>query len=64
MFPYAPSVMPRANTYELKSQISSQNQTSVVYFTTCINRGFAPNKKMRDTRALKKFLKVYAKKLM
>lgn len=62
MFPYAPSVMPRANTYELKSQISSQNQTSVVYFTTCINRGFAPNKKMRDTRALQEVFESLCKK--
>ncbi|BCX79021.1 FAD-binding and (Fe-S)-binding domain-containing protein [Campylobacter sp. 19-13652] len=49
--PYAPEVMPSANKYALKSR-ENGGAKRVIYFSTCINRAFAPNPSFEDTRSL------------
>ena len=51
--PYIPHSLPRANTYRLESKDSNaQSQVAIIYFSTCINRSFAPQSSLKDTRAL------------
>ena len=55
--PYIPRSLPRANAYKLESKLDStsnaqSSQVSVIYFSTCINRSFAPQSSLKDTRAL------------
>ena len=51
--PYIPSSLPRANAYRLESKDSNaQSQVAIIYFSTCINRSFAPQSSLKDTRAL------------
>ncbi|KAA8710966.1 FAD-binding and (Fe-S)-binding domain-containing protein [Helicobacter canis] len=51
--PYIPRSLPRANAYRLESKDSNaQSQVAVIYFSTCINRTFAPQSSLKDTRAL------------
>lgn len=51
--PYIPHSLPRANAYRLESKDSNaQSQVAIIYFSTCINRSFAPQSSLKDTRAL------------
>ncbi len=69
--PYMPSTLPQANTYALKSKAikadskdkkKAQKIEKVIYFTTCINRTFAPNKKALDKRSLQEVFESVCKK--
>lgn len=65
--PYIPSSLPRANTYRLESKLDStsnakSSQVSVIYFSTCINRSFAPQSSLKDTRALQEVFESLCKK--
>ncbi|TLD79818.1 FAD-binding protein [Helicobacter sp. MIT 05-5293] len=50
--PIVPTFMPKPNTYMLESKTSPENKSSVIYFSTCINRMFAPSVKMPDKRPI------------
>lgn len=51
--PYIPNALPRANTYKLATKdFTTESQVAVIYFSTCINRAFAPQSSLKDTRAL------------
>lgn len=51
--PYIPHSLPRANAYRLESKDSNaQSQVAIIYFSTCINRSFAPQSSLKDTRSL------------
>lgn len=51
--PYIPRSLPSANAYRLESKDSNaQSQVAIIYFSTCINRSFAPQSSLKDTRAL------------
>lgn len=50
--PIIPTFMPKPNTYALQSKISPDHTSSVIYFSTCINRMFAPSVKMPDKRPI------------
>ncbi|BDB65533.1 hypothetical protein T36_2012 [Helicobacter cinaedi] len=51
--PYIPHSLPRVNAYRLESKDSNaQSQVAIIYFSTCINRSFAPQSSLKDTRAL------------
>lgn len=61
--PYIPRSLPRANTYQLESKDSkAQSQVAVIYFSTCINRSFAPQSSLKDTRALQEVFESLCKK--
>lgn len=61
--PYIPRSLPRANTYQLESKDSkAQSQVAVIYFSTCINRSFAPPSHLQDTRALQEVFESLCKK--
>ncbi|STP13624.1 FAD-binding and (Fe-S)-binding domain-containing protein [Helicobacter cinaedi] len=65
--PYIPHSLPRANTYRLESKLDStsnakSSQISVIYFSTCINRSFAPQSSLKDTRALQEVFESLCKK--
>ncbi|CRF49480.1 Predicted D-lactate dehydrogenase, Fe-S protein, FAD/FMN-containing [Helicobacter heilmannii] len=47
--PLVSNYMPRKNKFQLTSKPATQ---SVLYFSTCINRAFAPSKLMPDQRSL------------
>ncbi|MGX3098157.1 FAD-binding and (Fe-S)-binding domain-containing protein [Helicobacter sp. 23-1046] len=49
--PFTPPFMPRANGYTLTNK-GENLPDKVVYFTSCMNRIFAPNAKQRDKRPL------------
>lgn len=49
--PIAPIFMPNLNHYKLQSKLFS-NPQKVIYFTSCLNRIFAPNEKARDQRSI------------
>lgn len=61
--PYIPHSMPRVNAYKLESKDSkTESQVSVIYFSTCINRAFAPQSSLKDTRALQEVFESLCKK--
>lgn len=65
--PYIPRSLPRANAYKLESKLDStsnaqSSQVSVIYFSTCINRSFAPQSSLKDTRALQEVFESLCKK--
>ena len=61
--PYIPHSLPRANTYRLESKDSNaQSQVAIIYFSTCINRSFAPQSSLKDTRALQEVFESLCKK--
>lgn len=65
--PYVPHSLPRANTYKLESKLDSTNnqkssQVTVIYFSTCINRTFAPQSNLKDHRPLQAVLESLCKK--
>lgn len=65
--PYIPRSLPRANAYKLESKLVStsdaqSSQISVIYFSTCINRSFAPPSHLQDTRALQEVFESLCKK--
>ena len=61
--PYIPSSLPRANAYKLESKDSNaQSQVAIIYFSTCINRSFAPQSSLKDTRALQEVFESLCKK--
>ena len=61
--PYIPSSLPRANPYKLESKDSNaQSQVAIIYFSTCINRSFAPQSSLKDTRALQEVFESLCKK--
>lgn len=59
--PVTRKYMPSANTYKFKNQKSSLNK-EVVYFTSCINRAFAPSKLANDKRSLQEVFESLCKK--
>lgn len=57
--------MPYANDYKLISKIHNNNDQSVVYFSSCMNRAFAPNNKAQDKRSIQQvFESICAKALV
>lgn len=61
--PYIPHSLPRANAYRLESKDSNaQSQVAIIYFSTCINRSFAPQSSLKDTRALQEVFESLCKK--
>ncbi|WP_304149255.1 FAD-binding and (Fe-S)-binding domain-containing protein [Helicobacter bilis] len=61
--PYIPHSLPRANPYKLESKDSNaQSQVAIIYFSTCINRSFAPQSSLKDTRALQEVFESLCKK--
>ena len=61
--PYIPHSLPRANAYKLESKDSNaQSQVAIIYFSTCINRSFAPQSSLKDTRALQEVFESLCKK--
>ncbi|WP_110558815.1 FAD-binding and (Fe-S)-binding domain-containing protein [Helicobacter cinaedi] len=64
--PYIPSSLPRANAYRLESKLdftsNAQSQVAIIYFSTCINRSFAPQSSLKDTRALQEVFESLCKK--
>lgn len=61
--PYIPHSLPRANAYKLESKNSNaQTQVAIIYFSTCINRSFAPPSHLQDTRALQEVFESLCKK--
>ncbi|RDU73061.1 FAD-binding oxidoreductase [Helicobacter aurati] len=52
--PFIPTTMPRSNNYipQTKHTHSSPADRQVIYFSTCINRTFAPSAQMSDSRTL------------
>ena len=60
--PFVPEYMPYPNSYVLTSR-NNHSDKSVVYFTSCMYRGFAPNKeKAKDKRALQEVFESICKK--
>ena len=59
--PVTRKYMPSANTYKFKNQKSNLNK-EVVYFTSCINRAFAPSKLANDKRSLQEVFESLCKK--
>ncbi|WP_120951533.1 FAD-binding and (Fe-S)-binding domain-containing protein [Helicobacter sp. L8] len=57
--PAISAYMPRSNAYKLHSKPSAKN---VLYFSTCINRAFAPSKRMPDSRSLQEVFESLCKK--
>ena len=49
--PIAPIFMPSLNHYKLQSKMSA-NPQKVIYFTSCLNRVFAPNEEAKDKRSI------------
>ncbi|WP_295738011.1 FAD-binding and (Fe-S)-binding domain-containing protein [uncultured Helicobacter sp.] len=61
--PYIPRSLPRANAYRLESKDSNaQSQVAIIYFSTCINRSFAPQSSLKDARALQEVFESLCKK--
>lgn len=61
--PYMPHTLPNSNNYNLtQSQSNDSNAMSVIYFSTCINRVFAPSKKAFDKRSLQEAFESVCKK--
>ena len=61
--PYIPRSLSRANAYRLESKDSNaQSQVAIIYFSTCINRSFAPQSSLKDTRALQEVFESLCKK--
>ncbi len=50
-FPKAFHYMPKNNAYALENKIL-KSEEKVIYFSTCINRSFAPSTKMADRRSV------------
>ncbi len=50
--PYIPSSLPTANNYKLESKHLDSPALQVIYFSSCINRSFAPSYNMHDKRPL------------
>lgn len=59
--PIAPIFMPNLNHYKLQSKLFS-NPQKVIYFTSCLNRVFAPNGKARDQRSIQEVFESLCKK--
>lgn len=59
--PIAPIFMPSLNHYKLQSKISS-NPQKVIYFTSCLNRVFAPNESAKDKRSIQEVFESLCKK--
>ncbi|BDQ29675.1 FAD-binding and (Fe-S)-binding domain-containing protein [Helicobacter ailurogastricus] len=57
--PVVSNYMPRKNNYKLSSKPATKN---VLYFSTCINRAFAPSKLMPDQRSLQEVFESLCKK--
>ena len=53
--------MPRSNSYELKNKHFSKEK-SVIYFTSCINRAFAPSHLANDKRSIQEVFENICKK--
>ncbi len=49
--PIVPIFMPSLNRYKLQSKTLA-NPQKVIYFTSCLNRVFAPNQEARDKRSI------------
>lgn len=66
--PYIPSTLPQANSYTLDSKINQIHHKGLVkaervlYFSTCINRAFAPSKRALDKRSLQEVFESVCKK--
>lgn len=59
--PIVPRYMPTANKYELENKQNGGTE-SVVYFSSCMNRGFAPAKMARDRRPIQQVFESVCKK--
>lgn len=56
--------LPRKNSYKLSSKIMQNitEENTIIYFTTCINRGFAPSNLAHDKRPLQEVVESLCKK--
>ncbi|PAF50170.1 lactate dehydrogenase [Helicobacter sp. 13S00401-1] len=52
MMPYIPNYMPLANNFDPENAHSVVSDSKVIYFTTCINRGFKPSNLQHDKRSI------------
>ncbi|PAF44129.1 FAD-binding and (Fe-S)-binding domain-containing protein [Helicobacter sp. 11S02629-2] len=52
MIPYIPNYMPLANDFDPTKAHSTVSDSKVIYFTTCINRGFKPSNLQHDKRSI------------
>lgn len=59
--PVTRKFMPRSNSYELKNKHFSKEK-SVIYFTSCINRAFAPSHLANDKRSIQEVFENICKK--
>lgn len=60
IIPAIPKNLPKKNTHKLQNK--SFGKTDVIYFTTCINRSFAPSKYMPDSRSIQEVFESLCKK--
>lgn len=60
--PFIPSNMPNKNNYDLKANHAINSNKQVLYFTTCINRAFAPQSKTNNTISLQETFENVCKK--
>ncbi|WP_104713361.1 FAD-binding and (Fe-S)-binding domain-containing protein [Helicobacter cetorum] len=60
-FPKAFNYMPKNNAYTLENK-NYESGEKVIYFSTCINRSFAPSKFMADTRSIQEVFESLCKK--
>lgn len=50
--PFVPKTMPKPNSHVFENKTNSQNTLKVLYFTSCINRVFAPRDPSLDQRPI------------
>lgn len=60
IIPAIPKNLPKKNTHKLQNK--SFGKKDVIYFTTCINRSFAPSKYMPDSRSIQEVFESLCKK--
>ncbi|PSM51612.1 FAD/FMN-containing dehydrogenase [Campylobacter blaseri] len=59
-FPYANEYLPLKNSYKRENR--NFGEKKVIYFTTCMNRGFAPSKLVFDKRSIQEVFESVCKK--
>ncbi|MGN8852583.1 FAD-binding and (Fe-S)-binding domain-containing protein [Anaerobiospirillum succiniciproducens] len=60
--PFVPVTMPKSNGYSFNDKIIPGNDMKVIYFTSCINRVFAPRDERFDKRPLQEVFEGLCKK--
>lgn len=62
IFPQIPKNLPQKNNYKLSNKLACKENSQVIYFTTCINRTFAPSKHMPDQKSIQETFESLCKK--